>query len=254
MSGDDLRSTLVDLGKRVAGPRATVTLRCLLRGYPLPRWGNLRRTTPFSSRFGFERGTPIDRYYLHRFFDASRHLITGRVLEVQTASYTERFGQHVTRSETFDIVPEFHPTYLCDFAHADDVLAPDAYDCLLLPNTFPHFRELDRCLAQAIRVVRQGGTILASAGGLIPLTGDVADYWRLSPDGWRELLTKTWHGADVTVAGHGNCLAAIAAQLGLAVEELTAAELDVADARYPVLTTIRCQKPMNARHTETIER
>jgi len=47
----------------------------------------------------------------------------------------------------------------------------------------------------------------------------------------------------VDVSGHGNCLAVVAAQLGLAVEELTAAELDVHDARYPLLTTIVCRKP-----------
>ena len=70
-------------------------------------------------------------------------------------------------------------------------MIPDrAYDCLLLPNTLPHFRELDRCLAHALRVVRPGGTILASAAGLLPLTGDVPDYWRLTPDGWREKLAR----------------------------------------------------------------
>jgi hypothetical protein len=78
------------------------------------------------------------------------------------------------------------------------------------------------------------------------LTGDVPDYWRLSPDGWRELLSRAWPGADIIVGGHGNCLAAVAAQMGLAVEELTAAELDVHDSRYPVLTTIACRKPQNA--------
>ena len=50
-------------------------------------------------------------------------------------------------------------------------------------------------------------------------------------------------GPPSDVNGHGNCLAAIASQLGLATEELTAPELDVHDARYPLLTTIVCRKP-----------
>jgi hypothetical protein len=228
--------------KRLIGPRATVQLRSLLRGQGLPRWGNLRRTTPFSATYGFERGLPIDRYYLHRFLDAHREAITGRVLEVQNNSYTAQFGHHVMSSDTFDIVPDFQPTYLCDFAHCGDILGDESYDCLLLPNCLPHFRELDTCLAQAIRIVRRGGTILASAGGLLPLTGDVPDYWRLSPDGWRERLGCAWRGADITVTGHGNCLVAIAASLGLAREELDEAELDIVDPRYPVLTTIACRK------------
>jgi hypothetical protein len=75
---------MVAKAKQFGGPALTVKARCLLRGYRLPRWGNLRRTTPFSSRFGFERGQPIDRFYLHRFLSAHREVITGDVLEELT--------------------------------------------------------------------------------------------------------------------------------------------------------------------------
>jgi SAM-dependent methyltransferase len=229
--------------KRLVGPRFITKARCLARGYELPRWGNLRRTTPFSSTFGFERGTPVDRHYLHRFLDTHRALITGDVLEVQTSSYTQRFGHDLGRVASFDIVPLFQPTYLCDLAHSEAILPSAAFDCVLLPNTLQHLRELDACLANILRVVRPGGAILASAAGLLPLTGDVADLWRFSPDGWREALSHAWRGADLEVTGHGNCLSAVASQLGLALEELTDAELDVHDPRYPVLTTILCRKP-----------
>ena len=59
------------------------------------------------------------------------------------------------------------------------------------------------------------------------------DYWRLSPDGWREKLARLAR-RDARNRGHGNCLAAAAAQMGLALEELTAAELDVHDPRFPI--------------------
>ncbi len=235
-------TALISRAKRLLGPRRLTTVRCIARGYGLPRWGNLRRTAPFSATFGFERGTPVDRYYLHRFLDANRARITGDVLEVQTSGYTRRYGTDVRRSATFDIVPLFEPTYLCDLAHCEDVVPSAAFDCVLLPNTLQHLRELDRCLSQLMRIVRPGGWILASAAGLLPLTGDVPDLWRFSPDGWRDTLARAWPGADLTVAGNGNCLASVAAQLGLALEELTDAELDVEDPRFPVLTTIRCRR------------
>jgi SAM-dependent methyltransferase len=227
---------------RLVGPRIATALRLVIRGYDRPRWGNLRRTRPFSETYGFERGTPIDRYYLHRFLDANRTLVTGDVLEVQNRTYTTRFGHHLARTDTFDIVPQSAPTYLCDLADSSTIVPSDAYDCVLLPNTLQHFRRLDACLRNALRVVRPGGVILASAAGFVPLTADAGDYWRLSPDGWRDTVASAWAGADVAVAGHGNCLAAIAAQLGLAVEELSGAELEVNDPRYPVLTTILCRK------------
>ena len=64
--------------KAFIGPRLTVLARCVLRGQPLPRWGNLRRVQPFSKAYGSDRGTPVDRYYLDRFLDANRSAITGR--------------------------------------------------------------------------------------------------------------------------------------------------------------------------------
>jgi hypothetical protein len=47
----------------------------------------------------------------------------------------------------------------------------------------------------------------------------------------------------VQVTSYGNCLSATAAVMGLACEEITPAELDVADPRFPVVVGIRCLKP-----------
>ncbi len=229
--------------KTVLGPRLTTTARCLARGLPLPRWGNLRRTEPFSRQFGFERGTPIDRYYLDRFLDANRSLIRGDVLEIQYASYAKRFGTDLKRVDTLDIEALHKPTFLCDLADAGAVVPDASYDCFLLPNTLNHLSALDACLRQALRIVRPGGVILASTVGLVPLVSDVPDYWRASAQGWREIAARAWPGCAVEVESHGNCLAATAAMMGLAHEELTQQELDAHDGRYPVLITIRCTRP-----------
>ena len=223
------------------GPHATVLARCLLRGLPIPRWGNLRRVEPFSANFGFERGTPVDRFYLHRFLDANRSLITGRVLEVQVPSYTRTYGQGVETSHTVDINPEFRATYTCDLAEAPQIPS-DSYDCLLAPNTLQHVADLPGVLRTMLRVVKPGGVVLASAPTLLPLIPDGDDYWHLSPAGWRRTLAREWAGCDVAVDGHGTCLTAIAAMHGLALEELTDEELRANDPRYPVLVTIKCRK------------
>ncbi len=225
------------------GPRWTVRARCLLGGKPLPRWGNLRRTRPFSTEFGTDRGTPIDRYYLDQFLTKYRRRIAGRVLEIQMAAYTHRFGHDVTASHTVDINPQFQPTYRCDLAHADRVIPSDAYDCFLMPCTLQHLRELEPALVTALRVVRPGGAILATAAGFIPLISDGGDYWRMSVAGWREVTARVWPGCEIDITGYGNSLAAIAALHGIAVEELEPAELDVYDERYPVLVSIMCRKP-----------
>ena len=56
-------------------------------------FGDLRRLTPISTNFfGFERGRPIDRYYIEKFLDQHADDVRGRVLEVQEDDYTTRFG------------------------------------------------------------------------------------------------------------------------------------------------------------------
>ena len=230
--------------KRVT-PRTLVWLRCVMRGYPVPRWGNLRRVRPFSEHFGFERGTPIDRYYLERFLERHRHLITGRVLEIQAPGYTMKYGRALAAADSVDIVLRHNEnlTYLCDLAKSERVIPDASYDCFLLPNTLSHLRDVEGCLRNALRVVRPGGVILATTAALVPLTADVPDYWHASAAGWREIADRSWPGCDVRIDQHGNCLAAVAAMLGLTVEELEPSELDVNDPRYPVLVTVYCRRP-----------
>ncbi len=226
--------------KGLLGPKWTTWARTVTRGLERPAWGNLRRVTPISATYGFDRGTPIDRYYVDRFFTAHRDLIRGRVLEIQTKDHIRRYGTDVVAADTLDIVPAFHPTYCCDLAQASQVPS-GSYDCFLLPNTLCFLRDLDAALREARRIVRAGGAILATVPGFVPLTPDVPDYWHASADGWRVVAARVWPDCETTIETHGNCLAAAAAMYGIAVEELTAGELDVNDPRYPVLVTIACR-------------
>jgi SAM-dependent methyltransferase len=186
----------------------------------------------------------VDRYYLHRFLDQHRHLITGRVLEIQAAGYTLKYGRELAATDSVDVVPYSNEnlTYLCDLAKSEGVIPDASYDCFLLPNTLCALRDIEGCLSNALRVIRPGGVILATTAALMPLMGDVPDYWHASAAGWRELADKVWPGCDVRIEQHGNCLAAVAAMLGLAFEELDPSELDVNDPRYPVLVTVYCRR------------
>ena len=226
--------------KALLGPRWTTWARTVTRGLERPSWGNLRRVTPLSEMFGFDRGTPIDRYYVDKFLSARRQLITGCVLEIQTTDHTHRYGSDVATADTLDINAGFRPTYVCDLATAD-IVPSGRYDCFLLPNTLCFLKDLEPALRHTRRIVRAGGVILATVPGFVPLTPDVPDYWHLSADGWRTITHRVWPDCDTVVETHGNCLAAMAALYGIAVEELTSNELDATDPRYPVLVTIECR-------------
>src|SRR6185503_9917132 len=60
-------------------------------------------TEPLSHDWGFERGTPIDRYYIERFLDRRRGDVRGRVLEIKDDAYTRRYGSGVERADVLDV-------------------------------------------------------------------------------------------------------------------------------------------------------
>src|SRR5262245_54268962 len=51
------------------------------------RFGDLRRLSPVSRTFGFDRGLPIDRYYIESFLAEHALDIRGRTLEVADNAY-----------------------------------------------------------------------------------------------------------------------------------------------------------------------
>jgi hypothetical protein len=66
----------------------------------LVRWGDLRRLTPISRAWGYDRGLPIDRYYIEQFLSVYAADIKGHVLEVKDNNYTVKYGgDRVTKSD-----------------------------------------------------------------------------------------------------------------------------------------------------------
>ena len=59
---------------------------------------------PVSTVFGFDRGTPIDRYYIEKFLKANSSFIKGDVLEIAENDYTKKFakGDHTSHILHFD--------------------------------------------------------------------------------------------------------------------------------------------------------
>lgn len=55
-------------------------------------FGAFRRLKPISNLYGWDRGTPVDRYYIEKFLDKHRDAIQGHVLEISEDTYTKKFG------------------------------------------------------------------------------------------------------------------------------------------------------------------
>jgi SAM-dependent methyltransferase len=225
-------------------------LRRRASGEPPPpgsvRFGDLRRLRPLSQRFGFDRGKPIDRYYIEDFLSRHAGDIQGRVLEVGDASYTRRFGDGVTDSEVMDI-DESNPraTIVGDLTRADHV-ASDSFDCVICTQVLLLIFDVRAAIRTLERILRPGGVLLATVPGITKVSRGEAerwgDYWRLTAQSARRLFGEVFPPDTVHVEAHGNVLAAVAFLHGLAAEELTAQELHAHDPDFEVTVAVRAAK------------
>src|SRR6266478_325221 len=128
-------------------------VRQRLRRLARPAWlGTLRRTTPLSDHWGFDRGTPLDRYYIERFLEEHCQDIRGRVLEVRDSRYTDRYGTAVQRRDVLDIDPRNpNATIVVDLATAD-AIPPDQFDCFVLTQTLQFIYDTRAAVAHAHRI------------------------------------------------------------------------------------------------------
>jgi SAM-dependent methyltransferase len=221
------------------------SVRHRLRRALRPAWlGTLRRTTPISSCWGYDRGRPIDRYYIDHFMAAHREVITGRVLEIKEPLYTRRFGSAVVQADVLDIDAENpHATLIADLADAR--VAPSAaFDCCIVTQTLQYVYDVSAAVRELHRMLTPGGVLLATVPGMTRLDprATYPDFWRFTPDSCARLFGDVFGPSAVTVEGYGNVLSSIAFLEGIAQEELSAAELGLNDSQFPLVVTVRAVK------------
>jgi SAM-dependent methyltransferase len=231
------------LWRRVPVARRRRVRRTLRRA----RWGNLRRLEPFSRRFGFERGTPVDRHYLDGYLASERTAIRGVVGEISERRYTDALGDdRVDRVEIIDVDPANPRATIVADLTVPGSLPPGSFDCLLVIQTLQYTHPLADALRTCLDALAPGGTLLLALPGLAPHDTHVpveGDRWRFLPAGVEALLREAAPHAQVTVRGFGNLVTVTAALHGLAAEELTARELAHHDPGFPVLVCARVDVP-----------
>jgi FkbM family methyltransferase len=203
---------------------------------------------PVSRKFGFDRGMPIDRYYIEKFLNNNRQSIRGRVMEVAGNNYTLKFGSGVTQSEILNTVKTTAATMVGDLT--DEAAVPqEAFDCIILTQTLQFIYDFKTALKTAIRALKPGGTLLLTASGISQISRYDMDrwgeYWRFTDECLKKLLSEYVSEQAVNIEAWGNVAVAKAFLDGLAAEEIDKETLEFRDNDYQVVLTARVCKPLS---------
>jgi glycosyltransferase involved in cell wall biosynthesis/SAM-dependent methyltransferase len=251
--------SLVSLGRsKIKRLLPTIIIRRLnwlqgRRSVPAPGsvdFGDLGRTRPISDRFGFDRGTPIDRYYIEAFLSRNSGDIRGRVLEIGDATYTCKFGgAKVNMSDVLHVHPGNPKATIVGDISVPGTLPGGAFDCLLLTQTLHLIYDMRAAVVEMKRALKPGGAVLVTVPGLSQIDrGEwgAAWFWSLTPAAARRLFGDVFGTAYVQVESHGNVFAATAFLQGVATEEVDHNKLDVRDDAYPLIVAVHARKPFDA--------
>jgi SAM-dependent methyltransferase len=209
-------------------------------------WGTLRRLEPVSRVFGFDRGLPVDRYYIEEFLSRWARDIAGRTLEIGDDAYTRRYGGDRATHRDVLHVHDRNPaaTIVGDLVSAPHI--PDeTFDCLVLTQTLHLIYDLDAAVRTIYRILRPGAVVLATFPGISQLS---VDDWRATW-GWglscrlaEQIFGRHFDKANIAVHRYGNSLAAACFLHGLAADELSRERLDAPDRDCELLIGVRAVK------------
>lgn len=217
-----------------------------MRRFPRPRWGQFWSQDPLSTSYGYDRGLPIDRFYIENFLELHKQSIHGDVLEVKDDEYARRFGGDRVDSVTVIDIDKGNAkaSHICDLNRPQS-LPVGAFDCIILTQTLQLVFELRIALRSLSDSLKPGGVLLATFPGITRIAyQEMGDSWMWSftePVAQR-LFEEVLPGRELEVTVHGNLMAATAFLHGLAVEDVDPSGLRRVDPDYPVVITVRAQK------------
>lgn len=197
--------------------------------------------------FGFSGGTPVDRYYIAKFLEDKSPHIQGVVAEFGSASYTKRYSSNLRRAEIIAPTPAAFPnaTIFADLRQPF-TLPSQAFDAVICTQTLHVLPDPALAIRTLRESLRPSGTLLVT----IPLLAHISsvdadlwgDFWRMTPQGVRELMYREFDESEVTFEQYGNKLAATHQLNCLPAELLARRLLDFVDHEYIMITGVVAQK------------
>ncbi len=203
-----------------------------------------RSLKPISFNYGSNRGEPVDRYYIEKFLEENKSLITGHCLEIENNTYTQKLGKNISKSDVLDINKDNAKANIyADIRNLAEIPA-NTYDCLILTQVLQFIDDYDSAIKECHRVLKPGGAILATLPVMSRIdarSGPSGDFWRFTEASARYIFNNK-HFASLEVRSWGNVLSGTAFWVGQAQEELSKRELNYNDPNFPCIVTVKAVK------------
>ena len=193
---------------------------------------------PISDKFGYDRGTPIDRFYIEKFMEMNKEKVKGRCLEVHDDAYIKRYGENrVTQGDVVDIDTNNKLANIYTDLSAADSIADNTYDTVILTQTLGLIPDHEKAVGHLYRMLKPGGTMLLTVSAMGPYITNGHSFWRYTVRSIPYLLEKYFQKNKIAVEAYGNVLTGQGFWVGMAAEEFTPEQLELKDDRYPIIIT-----------------
>jgi len=184
---------------------------------------------------------PIDRFYIEDFLRFNRETIRGIVFEVGDNQYTKKFGTDLVR-QSLIIGPSDSKVSNSSIRNINlesgEGVSEGICDCLILTQVLPFIFDVREAVKNSYRLLRSGGVILATMGGISQISRyDMdrwGDYWRFTDASARKIFGEVFGEVNVSVRTYGNVATAKAFLDGRCGEEFSTEILFHHDLDYQV--------------------
>lgn len=208
--------------------------------------GDLNRTSPFSIEFGYDRGGPLDRYYIENFLYGKSPQIKGRVLEIGDNFYTLKFGaDRVTKSDILHMDDSNEQaTFVGDLSNAPH-LPSNTFDCIILTQTLHLIYDFKGAIDTCYRLLKLGGTLLITVPGISHIAQDGWGkhwLWSFTDASMQRIMEESFASGKISIQTYGNVLVASAFLYGMGLPEIKKEQMDENDPHYQVIISVSAVK------------
>lgn len=207
------------------------------------------RVKPISSKFGMDRGTSLDRFYIMCFLQENKDVIYGHVLEIGDDSYTKKIGGiAVIKSDVLHVCEgNKKATIIADLTAAPQI--PSAsFDCIILTQTLQFIYDFKAAIRELHRILKPGGVLLVTVSGISQISRYDMDrwgeFWRFTDKSAHDIFAEEFGFGQVDVCTYGNVKIATAFLQGLAVEDLCKKDFEFNDKDYQVIISVKAMKKL----------